>query len=626
MREVEPRVYLVAETRLTDGLFDYLQDIGNPDWETDAPSDGEELVEAAGRMCYRSWQPYDPEKPDCSNPNVTRVREGNEKYIGNILKSGHGSVLEHVNLTFICSNISRVFTHELTRHRAGCAYCLDGDTLIYSEKFVNGKRDGAKKRKIKDLFEMTKSSHGRSRIKLLGLRTYNTQTKQFEKGKVKTILFSGKKKIFKVSLEGGYSISCSKDHLFLTCDGWKTLEEITKLHFKPNGNLIWDSDNKKIAVNGVPVYQNKEWLKENYLNKNLYQKEVAQLANVSPHTIKKWIHIHGLHKSGNKVGFYKSDPWNKNKNYKTKPKTRKERVEISKRMMGANNHSWKGGATREKISLITRKDIFERDDYICQLCHKRGGKLTIHHIIPYWYKQENHDCLTNLVTLCRDCHYQVNGKEFEYVNLFSKELTKTEKETIRLKQQELRNQKNKTLSVKYSQIKNIEYVGEKDTYDIVMDEPPNKQNFVANGVVTHNSQESLRYVRLDDLKVWLPEDITPTDELKDQCSEVVESLEEFQKHLAELFNMDSLGFAEKKKLTSAFRRFAPIGLATTIMFTANIRALRHIIELRTSLHAEVEIRKVFLDIAEICKVRYPNLFQDMTIQGDGVCVFENSKV
>lgn len=36
--------------------------------------------------------------------------------------SGHGSVLEHSNFTFAFEFISRVFTHELVRHRAGCAY------------------------------------------------------------------------------------------------------------------------------------------------------------------------------------------------------------------------------------------------------------------------------------------------------------------------------------------------------------------------------------------------------------------------------------------------------------------------------------------------------------------------
>ncbi|MBT3378102.1 MAG: FAD-dependent thymidylate synthase [Lentisphaerae bacterium] len=125
MRDIpSPAVYLVAKTSLVhDGLNAYLRDIGSPDWTPDAAvSDGENLIEAAGRMCYRSWQAYDPEKPEATNPNVRRVREGNEAYIGNVLRQAHGSILEHVNLTFIFRGVSRVVTHELVRHRVGMAY------------------------------------------------------------------------------------------------------------------------------------------------------------------------------------------------------------------------------------------------------------------------------------------------------------------------------------------------------------------------------------------------------------------------------------------------------------------------------------------------------------------------
>lgn len=120
----QPKVYLVGKTSLcADGLAAYLADIGSPEWAPDPEvSGGENLIEAAGRMCYRSWQPYDPEKPECSNPNVGRVRKGNRQYLANVLAHAHGSILEHVNLTFIIRNVSRVVTHELVRHRAGMAY------------------------------------------------------------------------------------------------------------------------------------------------------------------------------------------------------------------------------------------------------------------------------------------------------------------------------------------------------------------------------------------------------------------------------------------------------------------------------------------------------------------------
>ena len=115
MNFVEPKVFLVGETRVVEeGLQAYLENVGSPAWTTDAPSDAERLCEVYGRLCYRSFEPG-------LNPNVTRVRKGNANYLGHVLEVGHGSVIEHAVLNFVLADVSRVFTHELVRHRAGTA-------------------------------------------------------------------------------------------------------------------------------------------------------------------------------------------------------------------------------------------------------------------------------------------------------------------------------------------------------------------------------------------------------------------------------------------------------------------------------------------------------------------------
>jgi len=152
----QPKAYLVAKTQLVrDGLDAYLKDIGSPDWQPEnGVSDAENLVEAAGRMCYRSWQPYDPQKPEATNPNVSRVRQGNAAYLANVLKSGHGSVLEHVNMTFICRNVSRVFTHELVRHRAGMAYSQESLRYVRLDDLSFWMPDAAKNHpEVREKFE-----------------------------------------------------------------------------------------------------------------------------------------------------------------------------------------------------------------------------------------------------------------------------------------------------------------------------------------------------------------------------------------------------------------------------------------------------------------------------------------
>ena len=110
------------------------------------------------------------------------------------------------------------------------------------------------------------------------------------------------------------------------------------------------------------------------------------------------------------------------------------------------------------------------------------------------------------------------------------------------------------------------------------------------------SQESLRYVRLTDIGFRVPPALEP---VRDQVISLVEQLEEFQVSAADALGIDDDGvpFHVKKEITSALRRLAPIGLSTDIIWTANVRTLRHVIEMRTAEGAEEELRLVFDQIA-----------------------------
>src|SRR3990172_572833 len=103
----EPRVYLVGRQQVDRTEVDrFLDDYGMA-WETDTEVGGEQLAEAGGRLCYLSFG---------------KGRRSNAEYIGNILEQKHGSVLEHAVWNFIIAGVSRSFTHELVRHRAGWGY------------------------------------------------------------------------------------------------------------------------------------------------------------------------------------------------------------------------------------------------------------------------------------------------------------------------------------------------------------------------------------------------------------------------------------------------------------------------------------------------------------------------
>jgi thymidylate synthase (FAD) len=130
------------------------------------------------------------------------------------------------------------------------------------------------------------------------------------------------------------------------------------------------------------------------------------------------------------------------------------------------------------------------------------------------------------------------------------------------------------------------------------------------------SQESLRYVRLTDIGFRVPPALEP---VRERALAIVEQLEEFQREAAEQLGLDDEGvpFHVKKEATSALRRLAPIGLSTDIIWTANVRTLRHVIEMRTDPGAEEELRLVFDTIAEIAQREAPFLFQDFSRQDDG---------
>jgi thymidylate synthase (FAD) len=116
VRTVVPEVFIVSRPSLDlDAIGKYLTEVGGMEWLRRLDNgqeiiDGEALVEFGGRLCYRSWEPG-------LNANVTKIREDSSEYLENILRSGHGSVVEHAHYSFVLHNVSRVFTHELCRHR-----------------------------------------------------------------------------------------------------------------------------------------------------------------------------------------------------------------------------------------------------------------------------------------------------------------------------------------------------------------------------------------------------------------------------------------------------------------------------------------------------------------------------
>jgi len=121
------------------------------------------------------------------------------------------------------------------------------------------------------------------------------------------------------------------------------------------------------------------------------------------------------------------------------------------------------------------------------------------------------------------------------------------------------------------------------------------------------SQESLRYVRPTKLRFWLPPELQDN---KKEVKSIVEQMELNYRELEGSYGWDKMNFDVKKRITSALRRIMPDGMATSIVWSANHRTIRHVIAMRTAEPAEVEIRFVFDKVARMMKERFPLIYQD----------------
>jgi len=85
------------------------------------------------------------------------------------------------------------------------------------------------------------------------------------------------------------------------------------------------------------------------------------------------------------------------------------------RCLPCHNKKQDKGKSRARTKFNTSKkwkDVrtkaFERDDYTCLICNKRGVYLHGHHIKSYSNHPEHRLDVENIATLCSKCHHQLH--------------------------------------------------------------------------------------------------------------------------------------------------------------------------------------------------------------------------
>jgi len=488
-------------------------------------------IERAGRVCYKS--------------------EGNikddsaEKFIRGIIKRGHESVIEHATISFkiICD---RGVTHELVRHRIA-SYCITGDTIIPS--YISKKRRSAKKRDIETIYKWSLDSKYHAAFQQLIVRSFDEQTHSVVPNKIRNVFFNGIKDVFEITTESGRNLKCTDGHRFFTDEGWKTLSEL-KL-----GDFIY--------VNGLSSLENEEWLRHNYLTLNKTRKQLAEEIGCSESR---------LYKAFKKFGITKplSDRPNRHPGHDLKGMfSDEQRANISKRMLGENNHRYLKNRNDLSASGGYRESHmkFLADACKCEYCGAEGN-IEIHHMDKNPINNEEQ----NIKFLCSKCHHLWHRPYA--VGAFK------------------------------DKIRSIDYVGKEKVYDLEMTAP--YQNYVANGIIVHNSQESTRYCDYSTGK--FSGELTF---IKPCFWQEGDANFKIWLEAMELAERNYLALRAGGARPEEARSILPNSLKTEIFVTMNLREWRHFLKLRTAKAAHPQMREVTLKIYKILVEKLPAIFDDI---------------
>ncbi len=429
----------------------------------------------------------------------TRKRSQTRALIRYLRRHHHTTPSEMVELQFHCA-MPIFVARQWVRHRTACL--AEGTKLHFD--LPGGIRRGGRRRydlTIEDVWRRFQPTRNRTRpdrqknthfkcerLQRMLLRQINEESLRLQHTRVVDVFHNGPKPVFKIVLADGKSVEATADHRFLFAHGWHTLREATGLK-EVRGKATWVDGEYFIYVNGsaleIPaLYQQRSWLLHHYRRLNRPIRDIASDMGVSYDTIRKWLRRHGLQASkGGRAG---REPWNKRLRYELGPRLPSEAflAAVRQARSGRASNFWRGGMASERQSIArwttqVASAVHRKNGWTCQLCRQRAKELHCHHIVPVWADPTLGRQRTNLTTLCGACHHSVNGREMEYVERLGGPPVRSEW------RKRPRVAWNKLTIAKLVRIERFEFVGRKETYDVEVEGL--YHNFVANGVVTHNS-------------------------------------------------------------------------------------------------------------------------------------------
>ena len=379
---------------------------------------------------------------------------------------------------------------------------------------------------------------------------------------------------------------------------------------------------------GKEPYRSRTWLETKWVDEGLSASRIAQECGASSHTIRKWLRIHGLTNPPSHDSHPQFPPghvpWNRGETYRlgARPMT-PVRLSIVRAVRGGPaSNLWKGGTStdREGIGRWTTQiapTIHERNHWTCQLCFHRRSRLHAHHIVPVWADLSRARDPSNLTTLCDDCHAEVHKDERAYVERLGG--TSVREEWIKRP----RVAWNRLTVPRLARIEKFEFLGERMTYDLEVEGP--SHNFVANGIVTHNSvnEYSARYsIVPDEFEVPLGEEVRHQSSQNRQGRGDPLPPEVVDQFRADLERISKDSYAAYTRALEAgvaretARLLLPVAYYTQWYWKCNLWNLFHFLSLRLDPHAQEEIRLYAAEMAKVARLVAPvayEAFEEFTL-------------
>ena len=482
-----------------------------------------------------------------------------------------GNCIEHPQITFNCGFFPHSVMQQARTHRIGC--CLSGNTKV---RFVHSSLSKGEKyyeetiEKLANLWHYGRkhqqtaqdAKYMQESISRRTILTLDTKTNQLVSSKITNIYINGEKETYTIKTVSGKEIRATLEHQFWTNQGWKRLKE-----FDNNTQLCEvQLTGNKISPEEIN-FMEKEMLDEKWIPVRNYEGyEISNLSNLCSDVPQE-----GRGNYSQLLSNPQIKKLSESKNY----------------LLASLSHGIESGQVSRvnihKSIMENFKPLGENEQF--EVRHLNGNSIPLAKV---------------LIKSIKDIESTISFPLFPIPYSLFPDF-------------KIDNISNNSLSCNrgvFVEIESIEKFGKEITYDIEVEHP--EHNFIANGLVVHNSFDVQSYRFCSGKVIEVAEGksdietafyLRPVGEYSDrQGKKYYYSAEQREQDLqwcleaAKKYKLDlELGMSEEHA-----RGKIPFDYRQHFVVSFNCRSLLHFLDLRFKKNAQLEIQK-------LCELMWPHV-------------------